>query len=137
MITRFPIIKRMFLPMLFVSIQIENFIHSLLHAEIGIGNKIINSFYNWITKHVELLSDEVVELSNVLIDLQIEFNQNKKSFEKLTKKNCTTIVDLRIDKKLIDSLLKEKDDNNCLLIIENYKLERLNEIKEKKSKINE
>ena len=98
----------------------------MLHTEIDNGNKIINLFYDWITKHVEPLSDEDVELPNKLIDLQIEFNQNKKSFEKLTKKNCTTIVDLRIDKKLIDSLLKEKDDNNCLLIGGNYKVERLN-----------
>ena len=33
------------LPMLFDSIPIENYIFSLLHAEIGIGNKIIESFY--------------------------------------------------------------------------------------------
>ena len=64
----------------------------------------------------------------MLINLQIDFNQNKESFEKWTKKNCTTIADLIIKKKLIDSLLKERDDNNCLLIIGNYKLERLNEI---------
>ena len=33
------------LPMLFDSIPIENYIFSLLHAEIGIGNKISDSFY--------------------------------------------------------------------------------------------
>ena len=49
--------------------------------EIDIGNEIINSFYDRMTKHVETLSDEEVEMSNVLIDLQIEFNQNKESFE--------------------------------------------------------
>ena len=109
----------------------------MLHAEIGIGNKIINSFYDWITKHVKPLSDKEVEISNVLIDLEIEFNQNKELLENLMKNNCTTITDLRITKKLIESLLKEKDDNNCLLIIVNYKFERLNEIKEIKSQINE
>ena len=40
----------------------------------------------------------------MLIDLQIEFNQNKESFEKLMKNNCTTITDLRIEKQLIESL---------------------------------
>ena len=86
--------------MLFESIPIEKYIFSLLHAEIGIGNKIINSFYDQITKHVEPLSDEEVGFSNVLIDLQ--------SFEKWTKKNSTTITNLRIEKKLIDSLLKKR-----------------------------
>ena len=102
--------------MLFDSIPIENYILSLLHAKIGIVNKIINSFYDWITKHVEPLLDEEVELYNMLIDLQMEFNQNKESFEKWTKKNCTSITDLRIEKKLVESLLKDKDDNNFLFI---------------------
>ena len=35
------------LPMLFDRIPIENYLFSLLHAEIGIGNKIISSFYTW------------------------------------------------------------------------------------------
>ena len=64
----------------------------------------------------------------MLIDLQIELNQNKELLENLMKNNCTTITDLRITKKLIESLLKEKDDNNCLLIIGNYKVDRLNKI---------
>ena len=50
----------------------------------------------------------------MLIDLQIKFNKKKESFEKWTKNNCTTIADLKITKKLIEWLLKEKDDNNCL-----------------------
>ena len=108
----------------------------MLHAKIGIGNEIINSLYDWITKHVKPLSDEEVEMCNVLTDLQIELNQNKESFGKLIKNYYTTIADLKIEKK-IESLLKEKDDNNCLLIIGNYKFERLNEIKEIKSQINE
>ena len=33
------------LPMLFDTILIENYVFSLLHTEIGIGNKIISSFY--------------------------------------------------------------------------------------------
>ena len=88
-------------------------------------------------KTCQPLSDKEVEISNVLIDLQIELNQNKELLENLMKNNCTTITDLRITKTLIESLLKEKDDNNCLLIGGNYKVERLNGIKEIKSQINE
>ena len=57
MITWFPMIKGCVLPMLFDSIPIENYIFPLLYAKIGIGNKTINSFNDWITKHVEPLSD--------------------------------------------------------------------------------
>ena len=99
---------------------------SLLHTEIGIGNKTINLFFDWTTKHVKLLSDEEVEISNVLIDLQIKSTQNRETFEKRTKNNCTTIAELRIERKEIETLLKEKDDDNCLLIRWNCKFERLN-----------
>ena len=34
-------------------------------------------------------------------------------------------------------IIKKKRDNNCLLIIGNYKIEQLNEIKEIKPQINE
>ena len=70
-----------------------------------------------------------MEISNVLMDIQIEFNQYKESFEKWTKNNCITIAALRIEKKLIEPLLKEKDDNNCLLIIGNYKVHHLMKLK--------
>ena len=55
--------------MLFDSIPIENYIFSLLHVEIGIGNKIIDSFYYWISKYIEPLSKEEIEMTNNLIDL--------------------------------------------------------------------
>ena len=54
--------------MLFDKIPIENYIFSLLHAEIGIGNKIISSFYKWITTYIELLPVEEIEMTNTLID---------------------------------------------------------------------
>ena len=53
----------------------------MLNAAIGIGNRIINLFNDWITKYVELLSDKEVKMSNMLIDLQIEQVNNKQTFE--------------------------------------------------------
>ena len=62
--------KGFVLPMLFDTISTENCIFSLLHAEIGIGNKIISSFYKWITTYIEPLSVEEREMTNTLIDLK-------------------------------------------------------------------
>ena len=62
------------LSMLFDTTPIENYIFSLLHAEIGIGNKIISSFYKWITTYIEPSPIEEIEMTNKLIDFQIEFN---------------------------------------------------------------
>ena len=43
---------------------------------------------------------------------------------------------MKIQEKEIESLLKKKDDNNCLLRSKNNEDERLDEIKEIKSLIN-
>ena len=41
---------------------------------------------------------EEVEMSNILIDLQVEQVHNKQTFEKWTVQNCITIAELRIKK---------------------------------------
>ena len=116
------------LPMLFDTIPIENYIFSLLHAEIGIGNKIISSFYKWITTYIEPLSVEEIEMTNTLIDFQIELIDNQKKLKEITQHNITSIADLTNEKKLIESALKEKDVNNRLFICGEYKMECINEI---------
>ena len=68
------------LPMLFDTIPIENYIFSLLHAEIGIGNKIISSFYTWITTYIEPLPVEEIEMTNTLIDFKIELIDIQKTY---------------------------------------------------------
>ena len=93
MLTWFLVKKECVLPMLFDSIPIENYIF-LCYIRIGIGNKTINSFHDWITKYVEPLSDKEVEMSNILIDLQVEQVNNKQIIEKWTVQNCTTIAEL-------------------------------------------
>ena len=68
--------------MSFDTISIENYIFSLLHAEIGIENKIISSFYKWITTYIEPLSVEEIEMTNTVIDFQIELIDNLKNLKK-------------------------------------------------------
>ena len=89
--------------MLFDTILIENYVFSLLHTEIGIGNKIISSFYTWITTYVELLSVEEIEMTNILIDFQIELIDNEKKLKELNQHNITIIADLTNEKKWIES----------------------------------
>ena len=65
-------------PLLFDAVPIENYIFSLLHAEIGVGNKIIENYFLWITERTEEMSEEEVILTNCLINFKIELkNINK------------------------------------------------------------
>ena len=40
-------------PLLFDAVNIENYIFSLLHTEIGVGNNIIENYFLWITERME------------------------------------------------------------------------------------
>ena len=121
--------------MLFDSIPIENYIFSLLHAEIGIGNKIIDLFYSWISKYIEPLSNEEIEMSNNLIDLQVEQIQNKKLLKQINQQNTTKITDLTTEKKSIESALKNKGGTHRSLIYGDLKLVFIEEINKFKIKI--
>ena len=66
--------KRCAFPMLFDSIPIENFICYCYMLRFFV-NKIVESIYSWITEYVEPLSTEKIEMSNNLIDLQIELRK--------------------------------------------------------------
>ena len=87
--------------MLFDTIPIENYILLLLHLEIGIRNKIVSSFYTWRTTYIELLSVEEIEMTNTLIDFQIELIDNQKRLKELNQFNITIIANLTNEKKLI------------------------------------
>ena len=53
---------------------------SLLHAEIGVGNKIIENYFLWITERMEKMSDEEVILTNCLINFKIELKKTINKF---------------------------------------------------------
>ena len=58
--------------LLFDSVPIENYIFSLLHAEIGVGNKNVYTCFDWINERMEPITDNELELTNGLIDLKID-----------------------------------------------------------------
>ena len=47
-------------PLLFDAVPIENYLFSLLHTEIGVGNKIVGNYFLCITVRIENISKEEV-----------------------------------------------------------------------------
>ena len=54
--------------LLFDSVPIKNYILSLLHAEIGVGNNKNKTYFDWITEIIEPITDDELDLTNCLID---------------------------------------------------------------------
>ena len=88
-------------PLLFDAVPIENYIFSLLHAEIGVGNKIIENYFLWITERMEKISEEEVILTNCLINFKIEL----KNINKFMMNGLIIIALLRFNYELTEHLL--------------------------------
>ena len=56
-----PIKKCSVKTLLFDSVPIENYIFSLLHAEICVGNKNIYTYFDWNNKRIEPITDDELE----------------------------------------------------------------------------
>ena len=54
------------------SVRIDNYRFSLLHTEIGVGNKIVYTYFDWINERIEPITDDELELTNGVINLKIE-----------------------------------------------------------------
>ena len=54
------------------------------------------------------MSNEEIEMTNNLIDLQVEQIQNKKLLKQINHQNVTKIIDLTTEKELIESALKTR-----------------------------
>ena len=100
--------------LLFDSVPIENYIFSLIHAEIGVGNKIVYTYFDWINERIEFITDEELELTNDLIDLKVELGHHVKELEQWIKNYSSTLATLRIERTGIINDINERDDNNKL-----------------------
>ena len=56
---------------LFNSIPSENYIFSLLHAESGVGNKIVYSYFERINEEIEPICEKELNMTNCLINLKL------------------------------------------------------------------
>ena len=101
-------------PLLFDAVPIDKYIFSLLHAEIGVGNKIIENHFLWITERMEKMSEEEVILTNCLINFKIELKNINICYDEWINNNSSALASLRMDRKFIINVLNERDENNKL-----------------------
>ena len=60
------------------------------------------------------MSEEEVMLTNCLINFKVELKKHQPVYDEWINNNSSALVSLRIDRKLIISVINERDDNNKL-----------------------
>ena len=86
--------------LLFDSIPIKNYILSLLHAAIGVENKIVHTYFDQIDEKIEPITVDELELTNFLIDLKIELNKYEQDYDEWINNYSSLLVDLRLENKI-------------------------------------
>ena len=117
--------------LLFDSVSIENYIFSLFHAEMGVGNKIVYTYFDWINEIIEPITDDELDLTNCLIDLKIELKNKKKDYDEWINNYSSLLAELKWERQGIARLLEERDDINKHIVKGKEKVIALIKKKEK------
>jgi hypothetical protein len=85
--------------MLLNCIEPTNYIYPILHSEIGIGNKILCSFFEWVEYRVESISYEEKELRNSSVVHYIELEELQQRYKEFTEYEGVQILHLKQEEK--------------------------------------
>ena len=85
--------------LLFDSVPIDNYIFSLLHAEIDVGNKIVYTYFDLTNERIEPMTDDELELTNYLIDLKIELKKYEQDYDEWINNYSYLLTELRLERQ--------------------------------------
>ena len=102
--------------LLFNSVPIENYIFSLLHAEIGVGNKIVYTYFDWINERIEPITAEELELTDDVIDLKVDLKNHVKDYEEWIKNFSSMLAEFRLERQGIICFMEERDCMNKFIV---------------------
>jgi hypothetical protein len=81
------------------AVPIENFILSVLHIIIGIGNTLIDGFFEWIEWRVEKLTQEEVVHRNAVVYAELKVDQEKEAYDRWLEDEGVLLADKISEKK--------------------------------------
>ena len=89
------------------AVAVENFILSVLHILIGMGNVLIESYLEWIEERVEKLTLAEVEARNRIIYATIQLKQAEEVLERFLENDGILLSDKQLDKQVLKWMLHE------------------------------
>ena len=94
------------------TVPVDHIIFSLLHAQIGVGNKLLSSFLEWVDYRVENLPNDVIDARNQYVLAVVEHQKSVDNRNEWLGENGARLAGLRTERKAINDRGKEKDVND-------------------------
>ncbi len=102
---------------LFDAIPINNYVLSVLHIIIGIGNSLVDFLFEWIESRVEKLTNDEVAARNSVLCAMIKHKDAKGIYETWIENDGMAIVQKQLEKMICENSVQIRYINLMLLII--------------------
>jgi hypothetical protein len=96
---------------LFDAVPVCNYILSILHIIIGIGNSLVGSVFEWIEERVEKMTAEEIEARNSVLFAEVQHDRAKEEYNHWLENDGITLVDKQLSKTFLKETFQEKVSN--------------------------
>ena len=102
---------------LFNCISINQIILPILHCEIGLGNYILKSFFNYVDYQIEQLSDEKKDLRLEFRVALVNMHHLEDALGKFSKNQAIELIEIQVERDELKEVKKLRDEEERLLLI--------------------
>jgi hypothetical protein len=92
-------------------VPIDSYILPILHTEIGIGNRLLKSFLDWVDLRIENVPDNEIEARYGVYESQVEVRLQNEIWDAWVDLNGGTLADLREERAMINYMKTLRDED--------------------------
>eukprot|EP00978_Attheya_sp_CCMP212_P025588 scaffold82537_cov26-Attheya_sp.AAC.1 len=108
---------------LFDSVEISSYIISLLHCEIGIGNKILSSFFSWVDYRVEIITEEERLAQETYLRAKEDALEAEEEWELWKNQHGPEMATARNTRTTLNEMRIQRNENGFLIYTNDERIE--------------
>ena len=100
--------------------KIDNFIFPVLHAEIGLGNYLLNSFFDWVDYRIEEVTEEERQKKQQFAPIQKKLNEMETGYNEWSDNEGYDLATLKIEKGMYKESrnVRDTETNDYILCLQ-------------------
>jgi hypothetical protein len=101
---------------LFDAVPVSNYVLSVLHIIIGIGNSLIDGLFEWVEERVEQLTVNEMEARNSVLFAEVHHRRLNDDYEHWLENDGIVLVDKQLNKSFLNETFHEKVSSACKML---------------------
>jgi len=93
---------------LFDAVPVCNYILSILHIIIGIGNSLVDGLFEWVEERIEKLTDPEIQARNSVLFAEVQYERLKEDYGHWLENDGLDLVDKQLNKSFLNDCFREK-----------------------------